>query len=155
MPGSESEEDTYDEEMDDIKKDLLLGHLLAKVARSEQHHQQQTHVLPTLASSLTELQLLPRCSPWPFSTVCQVAFSHRMLAILWRGHYWSQYMLVLDRNLPLLHSPVPVQMDSVVVDSTPQAVPKSLQEGDVRGNLLSAMFALGFHELSRQQKWIR
>ena len=34
LPGSESEEDTYDEEMDDIKKDLLLGHLLAKVART-------------------------------------------------------------------------------------------------------------------------
>lgn len=63
LPGSESEDDTYDEEMDDIKKDLLLGHLLAKVARSEQQHQQQTHVLPMLASSLTELQLLPRCDP--------------------------------------------------------------------------------------------
>ena len=60
MPGSDSEEDAYDEEMDDIKKDLLLGHLLAKVAHGEQHQHQQTSVLSTLASSLTELQLLPR-----------------------------------------------------------------------------------------------
>ena len=47
--------------MDDIKKDLLMGHLLAKVARNEQKQHQSVRVLPSLALWLAELQLMPRC----------------------------------------------------------------------------------------------
>ena len=58
--GSDSDNEEFDEEMDDIKKDLLLGHLLAKVARLEQQKHQSIRVLPSLAMSLADLQLLPR-----------------------------------------------------------------------------------------------
>ncbi len=59
-PDDELEDEEYDEEMVDIKKDLLLGHLLAKVARIEQQKHQSIRVLPSLAFTLADLHLLPR-----------------------------------------------------------------------------------------------
>ena len=59
-PDDELEDEEYDEEMVDIKKDLLLGHMLVKVARIEQQSHQSIRVLPSLALTLADLQLLPR-----------------------------------------------------------------------------------------------
>lgn len=57
---SEEAESDVDEEQsrEDIRRDLLLGHLLALL--TEGHEKMPAHALPALASSLADSGLLPR-----------------------------------------------------------------------------------------------